>query len=86
MMDENDNKYILRYNKGIIDPTSNSILSVAQMRNYLVNVEDNPLVYGGKQRIQTLEEANFSLSIWGGIFHLIIQYPTQQDLWDYPVI
>ena len=47
-IDEGDNRYILRYNEGIIDSSATSILSVAQMRNYGVNVEDKPIIYGGK--------------------------------------
>ena len=43
-IDEDDSRYILRYKEGIIDPSVTSILSVAQMRNYSVNVEDKPMI------------------------------------------
>ena len=68
-------KFLIRYNKGIINPHGKSILSVAQMRNYQVDVDDKPHSYGGKQCLETLEEVNLPLNMIGGLAHLTIQYP-----------
>ena len=46
--------------------------------------EDKPIIYGGKQRLETLEGVNLPLIKKGGLSHLTIQYPTQEDLDKYP--
>ena len=84
--DKDNNKILIRYNEGIIDPNGKSILSVAQMRNYQVGVEDKPCCYGGRQMLETLEEVHLPLMMKGGLAHLTIQFPTQDDLETYPTI
>ena len=84
--DPSGEKFILRYNEGIIDPDGKSIFSVAQLRNHRIDVEDKPKVYGEKQQLETLEGVILPLNIKGGLAHLTIQYPTDADIQSYPMI
>ena len=52
---EEGEKVLLRYNKGIINKGGKSILSVNQMRNHQVQVNDTAKVHGGEQSLNTME-------------------------------
>ena len=48
-------KVLLRYNKGIINKDGKSILSVNQVRNHQVEVNNTAKIHGGKQNLCTME-------------------------------
>ena len=44
------------------------------------------MIYGGKQQLETLEGVVLPLNMKGGLAHLTIQYPTDDDIASYPMI
>ena len=84
--DSSGEKFILRYNEGIIDQNGRSIFSVAQLRDHGMDVDDRPIKYGGRQQMETMESVVFPLNMKGGLAHLTIQYPTDEEISSYPVL
>ena len=84
---ENGEKMILRFNQSIINnKNGKSILSMNQMRDYRTEVNETPKIYGGKQNLVTLDDHTFPLQYKQALTWLEIEYPTDEDMENYPII
>jgi hypothetical protein len=64
--------------------TGKTIHSVSQLRHFGTIVDDTPRLFGGKQRLETLDGYIIPLSIRSGLPYTDMSPPTQEELDTYP--
>ncbi len=82
----NGDNVLLRVNEGIIHQDGKSILSVNQMRNYQVKVNDIAKVHGGHQNLTTLDGHEFLLEYDQSLMWIDLKHPSEDDLDKYPIV
>lgn len=83
---DSGNKVLLWFNEGIIHPEGKSILSVNQMREHYVEVNDIAKRYGGQQNLKVIEGDTLPLKYKDSLLWLKIEYPQDDDFTKYPII
>jgi hypothetical protein len=64
--------------------TGKAIHSVSQLRHFGIIVDDTPRLFGGKQRLETLDGYIIPLSIHSGLPYMDMSPPTTVELDSYP--